>query len=87
MALAATLQFLTNDRRSAATHAEGDADNASCLKASAKPRLTILAERKQPFKTRPRSLFRAYAPVAQLDRVLVSEAEGQRFESSRGRQQ
>lgn len=31
-------------------------------------------------------LFATCAPVAQLDRVLVSEAKGRRFESSRARE-
>lgn len=31
-------------------------------------------------------LIKTYAPVAQLDRAMVSEAIGRRFESSRGRQ-
>ncbi len=35
--------------------------------------------------TKDRLFLAALAPVAQLDRVLVSETKGQRFESSRAR--
>ena len=35
---------------------------------------------------RPETVFRKLAPVAQLDRVLASEAKGRAFESRRARQ-
>ncbi len=40
----------------------------------------------EQYPTRSRSILPNHAPVAQLDRVLASEAKGHRFESCRARQ-